>query len=844
MFDDDGLGEAPPATPPPPTASRRPDPRPSRSEPTEPEAPRPSQPSPSLREPFQESDEPQPGPLSPARLGSKVWHWVRVPDRLDRIIVSWLLATAFVLLVFAYTRGALTYSVDYVGVYSFSGFFLNPSVNYLVPAIAAGLTFGNVYAAQYLALFIDAFAVTYGCQLFAHELFLRTFDRRRLLVLQVLAATFYLVNPYNFSWGLVTLAAAVFLSNAAFFVVMTQTIRFVRGVLERHPFRRRDALILGVAVGLSAPIALPNLVRTVALELAGFVAALLACWVFVRTAEQRSTFWRSLRSTLLLALPIAVVFLAYPAYSFVTIWLLHPGALTTIEGVNASLVSNTTYNTFANVIRLLARRQFDAYAYSTVYATNPTVFFGTYLWPVLAVLIPGVLVLFRRVVSWRVMFAGLAALVVSIVWSTGTNAPFGPVNSVILGPYPLAANIMPNFFLEAEVMTKLYPAFIAFSILFLGRALKRRLGDPPPDRSTAAVRTRVGEPDEPVDDGMGAPVVRSSRPPTWLATAAVGLATLLVLTAGYPLYTGEAITFSPKDPISGFWIPSPYFHARQVLQHGSGNALLLPQVSTYVLTDWGYRGATLFYSSFNYPARVVSPGFYGPYAIYLANIQQEYAQATTPIGPASSTTPIAETFTPVAPVLTQGYPLFSFRATPAINASAFTWLSVSVNVSNPAAMSTYLANQSLWVGLQSGGVSAASQVGWYPAGATYQSVARTTGGHTFQFVVLLGDSASGPGYRTNAINAVQFWFRQAGSTNGVALSGVRVAGVNQSAISPTWVNLMHQYSVQYVYVDNSLVSGQSESSLYVNDSIAMLMKSGNAQLMYQAPELQLYSLSI
>jgi hypothetical protein len=354
----------------------------------------------------------------------------------------------------------------------------------------------------------------------------------------------------------------------------------------------------------------------------------------------------------------------------------------------------------------------------------------------------------------------------------------------------------------------------------------------------------MSEPDEPLDDGFSPAIVRSSRPPAWLATAAVGIATLLILTAGYPLYTGQAVTFSPKDPISGFWIPAPYFHARQVLQHGSGNALLLPQVSTYILTNWGYRGATLFYSSFNYPARVVSPGFYGPYAIYLSNIQREYAQATAPLAPSDQSTALTATFTPVAPVLTQGYPLFSFRANPVINATAYTWLSIDVNVSNPSAMSSFLANQTLWVGLQSGGVSGASQVGWYPAGATYQSVVRIPGSHTFQFILLLGDSVSGPGYRLNAINAVQFWFKEAGSTNSVALSGVQVAGVAQSAIDPTWAGLMHHYAVQYVYVDNSLVSGQSESSLYVNDSIAMLMKSGNAQLMYQAPELQLYSLSI
>jgi hypothetical protein len=98
----------------------------------------------------------------PRRIVSPVQRWLSEPERRLRLLISAGGAAGFILLVYIYAGGGLLYAIDYPGIYTPGDFLIDPSANYIVPSIAAGLSFGNVYVAKYLSLFVDALLCAYG----------------------------------------------------------------------------------------------------------------------------------------------------------------------------------------------------------------------------------------------------------------------------------------------------------------------------------------------------------------------------------------------------------------------------------------------------------------------------------------------------------------------------------------------------------------------------------------------------------------------------------------------------------------------------------------------------------
>jgi hypothetical protein len=778
----------------------------------------------------------------PTRLTARFVGWLRTPEVTARFLSSLLLSASFVALVDAYTRGRLLYGVDFVGIYTPSGFFLNPSVNYVVPAIASALTFGDIYSAQYLGFFLDTFLTVFACQSFARELFRPNFPPRALFAVQLLAAGLYLINPYTLTWGLISITTSVFVSSAAFFVVMQMTLRFVRAVLRGRVFRTIDAAVLGLAIGCSAPVSFPNVVRVLATESIAFLLAIGSSWYFGTRPEQRAAFRRGIVAALTGAAPVAAVLLAYPIYTFANVWFSHPGALASVTSQFSSTLSNTTYNTFGNVVRLLSRRQFYRFAYYGLYTGNTPEGLASYLWPVLGVLAPLLIAVFRQSLPGRRLFLLLLGVVFAcLVWGSGTLPPFGPVNAILLTPFPVLSTIVPTFFLEALIETKLYAVFAAFTIGMLGMRFWFHGSELP--GSPAPV---------PEDPGVGTGVGTSRPPPSairrWTGVVASLALVGLLLVAATPILDGSAEVDSIGAFVPGFVVPPSYFDVRNILHSSGGNAMLLPGVSPYVQTSWGFEGATLFYLSFNYPNKIVVPGFYGAYQIYLPSTAAAYSNATRPLVPAATPPVDPGSLAPIQSNLLNGLPNYNYRVGPSLNTTGHEWVELRLHYSaaNASTVASLLAGGTLWVGLRSHGaaVSSPSVVGWYVVSPTYDAVVAPLDATDTAVFLLVGQYSSGAGYDATNVTAVSLWLHQPGVPEGTPLpfTPITLSNGGNSVVSASWVHQMSVYGVRYVLIDQSLVHGTTEPTDYANATVAALEAEALATPAYISPELQLYKL--
>ncbi len=771
------------------------------------------------------------------RLVGQVAGYFRSPARIRRILIAILVSLPFTMLLYGESGGTLLYRIDFPGVYRPGGFFLSPSSNYLIPSFTSAITLGNVYAAQYLALFLDAFFCAYGAQLFVRELFRNTFDESQFLGVQALAAGLYLFNPFNVTWGYYSLTLDVFLNNAAFFVVMTMMVRLARNLLAGRTLDRWDALLFGIALGLSAPTSFPDLARTLFIEAMALLllAVLGAIWVFSSRTD-RAVALANLRRFALFTVPVAALLLAYPFYQFLTDWLFQPTAVSIVAAKDLILFRPNSFNTLGNVLRLLGRSNFVNFPYYRFYVADPWVILGSWLWPLLALFVPLLLSLRASSRDRLWIWLAIAACVPCIVWATGAQPPFGPVNTALQSALPFGREFMPSFFAVQLVLTKLYVALIAFSLGAIYLLLAQGLG------------TALGASSVPSPTSLPTPGASAGRP--WLRRGsprspahrvmAVGTVAVLVgllLVASLPIFNGGLFEL-PHQRTAGFRIPNDYFTARAALNTARGNAILLPALHLYVGTTWGYVGVTGFFTQFNYPSQVVCPAYYGPYKFLLPATREDYARATEPIGPGPNVVPVNlssnGTFRTGARADIEVVP---FGAS--LNLSGFQWLQVTIPTSNPGLWSELLANDSVQFGLR----SSRQSIGWYqPENAAVTQVKAISNG-SINVSLLLG----GPSHGTvdpAQVRALLLDFTRPEYPSLLGLSRATLAGVPGSVVYPGWVSFVEaRYHAHYILLDRTIMHGTGEPVAYAEESVATLQSEGLARPVVVTGDVELWELA-
>lgn len=756
------------------------------------------------------------------RLADALRRYVNDSPRRYRVFISVGVSIPFVLLLLYYSHGELLYRVDFPGVYSIGGFLLFPSANYILPAISAGLSDGNPYVGQYLLLFFDAAFCTYGAQLLVRELFPHTFTERQFVGVQVIASALYLVNPYNVTWGVYALTLDLFLNNAAFFLVLTMAVRLLRGLTSGKPFRRVDAAMLGIGLGLAAPTSFPDVIRTLVIEsiLLGAIACVALVMVFSSRSERRVALVTAGRFGAF-SVPVAAALIAYPFYEFLTRWLLQPGALVQIGAKEVAIIRGNTFNTLVAVIRLLGRRNFEVLPYYPLYTHNLAVIAGTWFWPLLALAVP-LLLSFSPGTRDRVwVLASELILLPCLIWGTGTQPPFGSLNSWIAARLPLGKEFMPPFFPMQLVAIKIYCVLIAFSIGVIYLRIVQGLGKAPaavsPDTRRTIRGTRGSSPRPSVRR-------RGTTRATAVATATCLGFIAMLMVASLPIFEGT-IFDRPRGLPSGFDIPASYFAARKILHdHGDANALLLPAVGLYVGLTWGYSGATGWYTEFNYPSGIVVPAYYGPYAFLLNSTKAKYLAATTPLAPGPSGPPFSEASTGWHPV-SNNSSVDHYALNYTLDLTNYTWLEITFPTTNPALLIQLISSGEAWIGLHTNRTA----IGWYLLGQRGDSPILPSPPDSVTVALVVNGEPRG-NYSSSDVNGILLKLPSKNYYPDLGLSSPTLVGVKDSVVQPVWLSLMSStYHVRYLLVDLNVRRGETETKPFVALVLNTLSHQGLAE---------------
>lgn len=764
-------------------------------------------------------------------LVHRLSQWLQEPTRERRLLLSALLALSFVALILVYTRGGLLYGQDYPGVYSSSDFAYRPIVDFLIPSAAVGVAFGNVYVGFYLALLVESFLATYAVQLFARELFSPTFSERELTIVQGVAAALYLFSPAALVTSFKSLIAIVFLSATAFLLTLTLVLRVARKIGRGWVFRREDALLLGVAIGLAAPDSFPNQVRILGLTATALIVVFLGIALTYRTEAQWVALRRAGRNILTYTVPVAVLLLSYDLYLVATQWATNVAALKQVATAYSPLFTNTSYNTLPQVVRLLGKRSFGSLVYAPLYSYNAGVVLVSYLWPLLAIVVPVFFAYTERLSERRLIYATEIVVVLCVVWDTGTNAPFGGVNAGVLSVLPFGTVLIPTYFLSFLLLSKLYPVLIAFSVGMIGRSVNRW------QREVESARRFLAQPPE---GASGGPTVafaprRARRPSAVeLGTVTALALTAVLLVAAVPIFEGQVEVGTSG---SGFFIPNAYFQVRSTLQSSHSDALLLPALSLYFTTSWGFQGANSFYLDFNYPSKVVVPGFWGPYSYYLNRTQNLYENATTAVGPGSNITAIAPSANPKVFTNQRGSIVTIYHLGATYNLSSFAWAALAFKSTNTAAVGQLAAAGELTIGLASNGTN---HVGWFSVGEGSNAVLNGSSPTDPLIDLLVGEPTTNASYDPENVSEVLVLEQNVASSAYVPFGPLALGGIATGVVQPGWLPLMQSLGVGYVLVDSTVSHGATQSYALVFQTIAELLAAGLIVPEYASPSLSLY----
>lgn len=753
-------------------------------------------------------------------------------QRLTRIAISAGVALPFVFLVVYFTKGGLLYRIDWVGVYSPLGFFRTPIPDAILPSIASGLSLGNLTAANYITLFLDAFVCSYGAQLLVRELFKNTFSDRWFIGLQTIAAVAYILNPYNVTWSVYSLQLELFLSQAAFFVVMVCIIRLVRAARAGKPFSGWDAALLGIMIGLSMPASLPNDARVLAFEAGGLLLAGIGLLWIARERQCRPAVWGVIRTFLLITVPIAALLLINPIYSAYVSGLFVPSNVVKITQVVSAVTKE--YTPFFLAIRLLGRPELFAAPYLKFYTKIPITIAASYMWPVLALVvpIPAALLLKLRDRAW-IIIAVLLAFACAI-WGAGGKPPFGVLYIWVNSHIPYGSSLVPPFYPIQLLGTKLYSALVPFSVAmvyygvcraFAGRRRKAAAAPTPKVEKRRKAWRRFR---------------RSGIPGYLVAGTVVGF----VFLAAIPFYTG-GIFYGGIGSGKGFFVPDPYFEVRTFLQHEHANAVLLPPLPTYVNTRWGLHSATSFYSAFYYPSKIVVPGYYGAYQTDFGGASQVYNLATHPLepGPNGNLQPAQSRAWEVNTTYSTNT-TFVYRPSPSFSiGGSVSWLTIALPTPYPIELATLFQTSSATVNITTAAAGLVGHFDFLPG--RYNSLVTAVGVSQVDISLLVWNpSVSYPygGYQSGgAVTYFNVTVDQPNAT-GLLSGPPSFTTIRGSEAAPEWITLMQSYDVQYILADYSVQNGLEERPV-VNDTLIDLQNIDMITPVFMTANLELWQIN-
>jgi len=452
------------------------------------------------------------------------------------------------------------------------------------------------------------------------------------------------------------------------------------------------------------------------------------------------------------------------------------------------LASHTTsfninpYSTLFNALRLYGSWAFyvgNYVPYAHVYQGNLMLILVSIALPLMAfssiLLVP-----LRKIAIFNI-------LALALVWlAKGANPPFGDWFSTLFSIGPLRVFHDPFVFYSFVLLlySVMIGAFAGGIVSLIGRlSTKRRLSK----------RTRIV-----------------------IMTVAMLVLTSTILVNSWPILSGATFTnwYSGQ---SGVQVPNGYSSANSFLQeHDQGNVLLVPRFGTYMATEWGYQGSSLFYqSAFSIPLITGSGAQYGVTSASSQNL----------IGHAYNTTEFAHYALSqnLTYFLTGKWDLAQADSLTLTNGDfpiSSTFLSWSINgtISNPSGHEVYYPFQPqdwsqyptlvIWISgafnpenFSFGIGDSSGYVGWYTV--TGKSVQRIGNWSEIALTIGVPDVSK---YNPQRVSALFMrYFPLPDEMSEVQVGGIYLANVQFN--SPAWANILTRLGVQYVLLDRSIDSG-------------------------------------
>jgi hypothetical protein len=811
-------------------------------------------------------------PISP-RHGSLLRRLVRsaqsgldryplLPDWKLAVLVAFSIGAALVGVLLAYTGGNLLYGGDYTGYYSAQQFLRLPSPTSAVFCGALFLTGNNLYAGFYLGLFFAASFAAFGAFWFASEFCRACLARPYWLVVPPLAALLYVFNPFTITDTFKSILVSIYPYTGFQFIFLGLSIRLWRIWRAGDSISWLDATLLGATLGLGAEN-YPNNVRIAILGLALLAAIAVTA---LRTPAARRSVARARSASIALLVIFVIVAALAALYS---VWPYLSNTSGAIAQAQASLGSVTAlhlptgsfYNQVANVVRLENAWGFpNGFApYYGSYEANPAIVFASWMWPVLALVVP--LLLLRRTTNPSLVLTMEGIALLSIAWEAASNPPFGVVYAGLVGAVPVLVAIFPSGFLSLFVLTKFYSVLAAFSTI--GIALTA-----PSILATVAdrIRARRGRPLAPAPPTL--PRRRADRGRGVQVVVAVAIGAILLL-AAYPTFAGESEGQYFNESAKGFRIPPEYFSARDQAIGHSGSTLLLPATTTYIQTTWNYQGSVDWYEAFFYPNSVLtidsfSPLLgYGQYSITAVALQQELSN---PLVPNNSSVMVgSDTTLNVADSTVWGStanvsgdtisaapsdaPHLQFNVPFAVpvDASQSQLIQIQLRTPEAAALVSDFAQGTAQIGLESlrYNASVGATIGWYYP--SLSSSAYLYDGPNSTVTVDLDVDRVSVAATSDIFNASSIDYLVLMLPSGAPgfisqLSFGSVSLLQNYSVSGTWLATMDHDGIHQILVDDSIIEGSIQSPSAIGEIERTLVGSGVGQLAWNGPNLQLIEL--
>lgn len=526
------------------------------------------------------------------RIISKLNHSINTNENFLIILLAVsVLSFIYVGLIGYITRFSLLYGSDYPGVYSISDLSFNTlTPDLIINSLSYLISFGNITLSFYTYFFLctlSSFLVIY----FFCEYILNHFTtiNSHHFTFPFIGIFLYAIIPTAMAWTYYSVLRNVSLSYTLFTLSILIMLVFYEKIKKGEKIRIYQIISFSLVIALSSG-SLPNGLRIMIIYfLIGFIMLSILIkqkYIFLKGKEFAKKFS--------IFLSFLFIFYLYYIFDFI-INFKSAFQLEISGGANLSAISNYygEFNKIQNVIRLLGISNWTVNPFNTLYWNFNIISIISYIWPFFAIFMPLLLIYKKKILDRTLFIFMYSLLLIAIIFATSLNPPFGQLMSLLYRVLPFGIEFLPSGFITNYVLSKIYLMMIIISIFYFSEFIAKLFKNKTNNKSKTFWKRGL-----------------------FLKVFSILIILAIFLISSAPLVNGEAYHYTWGGNCEVYFhIPNSYNEARDELHTKNLNAILLPDLSPYITTSYGYKGSISFFSNYFGQNNVVTiSNFYGIYA--------------------------------------------------------------------------------------------------------------------------------------------------------------------------------------------------------------------------------------